>query len=416
MQSKIDYKNLWKEDKRRGDPAIKYPGERYFPRERVWKILEHQEADRVPAELGGCLSFMMKQAYFKVKHYLHLPTYFFEIDYWPNGASYNSWWNPPIDEKIYRRFRIDFRPVSLAYKLPFIPKKFFSDKSFIDNFGFHRKASKTYLEFSNPATLEFREEKDEILNDPSWSDPEKDFTAKGLGKKAKKLDDANFAVCAVNLAGGGVFENSWLRRGFNKFMEDMYLRPTIAEAIMDKVTEQQIQFYNMLLDEVGDYATLVGAGDDLGAQTTVIVNPSIYKKFLKPRQKKIFDTIHKKTSAKLYLHSCGNVEPFISDLIEIGVDVLNPVQPECPDMDLSSLKEKYGDELTFCGGIGSQNILPQGSVFDVEAEVKRALKVGAEEGGYIVAPGHIIQPDVSPENVCALYDSVLKHGFYPINS
>ena len=415
MQSKIDYENLWKEDRRRGDPAIKYPGERYFPRERVWKILEHQEADRVPAELGGCLSFMTKQAYFKVKHYLNLPTYFFEIDYWPNGASYNSWWNPPIDEKIYRRFRIDFRPVSLAYALPFIPKKFFSDKSFIDNFGFHRKASKTYLEFSNPATLEFKEEKDEILNDPSWPEPEKDFTAVGLGKKAKKIDDANFAVCAVNLAGGGVFENSWLRRGFNKFMEDMYLRPTIAEAIMDKVTEQQIQFYNMLLDEVGDYATLVGVGDDLGAQTTSIVNPSIYKKFLKPRQKKIFDTIHKKTSAKLYLHSCGNVEPFISDLIEIGVDVLNPVQPECPDMDLTSLKAKYGDELTFCGGIGSQNILPQGSVSEVEAEVKRALKAGAREGGYIVAPGHIIQPDVPPENVCTLYDSVLKHGFYPIN-
>jgi uroporphyrinogen decarboxylase len=145
-----------------------------------------------------------------------------------------------------------------------------------------------------------------------------------------------------------------------------------------------------------------------------MMSPNIYRKFLKPRQKKIFDHIHSKTDAKLYLHSCGNVEIFINDLLEMGVDVLNPVQPECPDMNLATLKEKYGDKLTFCGGIGSQSILPRGTILEVEAEVKRALKAGAHGGGYIVAPGHIIQPDVPPENACALYDSVLKHGFYPI--
>jgi uroporphyrinogen decarboxylase len=139
-----------------------------------------------------------------------------------------------------------------------------------------------------------------------------------------------------------------------------------------------------------------------------------YRKYIKPRQKKLNDLIHKKTDAKIYLHSCGNMEMYINDLVEIGVDVLNPVQPECPDMHLEDLKEKYGDKLTFCGGIGSQHILPRGSVYDVEAEVKRAIKAAAQGGGYIVAPGHVIQPEVSPWNICAMYDAVLKYGWYPI--
>ncbi len=400
---------------RRGDKATIHPGEKYSPRERVWRILDHQEADRVPAELGGCMSFITKQAYFKLKHYLNLPTHFFEIDYWPSGASYNPWWLPPIDEAIYRHYRIDFRPVSLRLTRPFVPKKLFPDNSYIDELGFHRKAGETYVEFASPAPLESAEDVDEILHDPYWPDPEKDFSADGLEKKAKRMDDAGFAACVVNVGGSGIFENSWLRRGFNKLIEDMYLRPKIAEAVLDTVTEQILKSYGMILDEVGDYVTMVATGDDLGAQTTALIRPEIYKKFVKPRHKKLFDLIHSKTKAKLYYHSCGNMEIFIPDLVEIGVEVLNPIQPECPDMDLAVLKEKYGDKLTFCGGIGSQSILPRGTAEDVENEVKRAIKAGASGGGYIVAPGHMIQPDVPPWNIDALYSAVIKYGAYPIS-
>jgi uroporphyrinogen decarboxylase len=109
------------------------------------------------------------------------------------------------------------------------------------------------------------------------------------------------------------------------------------------------------------------------------------------------------------------MEAFIPDLLDIGVDVLHPVQPECIDMDLATLKNKYGDEMTFCGGIGSQNILPRGSIEDIEAEVKRAIKAGAQGGGYVLAPGHTIQPDVPPWNVDAMYSATIKYGTYPIN-
>jgi uroporphyrinogen decarboxylase len=394
------------------EKATLHPGEKYSPRERIWKILEHQEPDRVTGELGGCMSFITKQAYFRLKHYLNLPTQFFEIDYWPSDASFNPWWQPKIDEEIYKYFRSDLRPVSFKLSKPFVPKKIYSDNSFIDPFGFRRKAGGTYMEISTPAPLEHVEDLNEILSDPYWPDPEKDFSVDGVGKTARCIEDADYAAC---IRRGGIFEPSWMRRGFNKLLEDMYLRPKFAEAILDKVTEQQIQIYDMLLDEAGDYATLVTTLDDLGAQTTALMSPKIYRKFLKPRQKKLFDHIRNKTNAKIYYHSCGNMILFIPDLIEIGVDVLHPIQPECPDMDLAILKENHGDKIVFCGGIGSQQILPRGSVGDVYAEVRRAIKAGAPGGGYIVAPGHVIQPEVPPWNIEALYSAVIKYGKYPIN-
>ncbi len=394
------------------EKATLHPGEKYSPRERVWKILEHQEPDRVTGELGGCMSFLTKQAYFRLKHYLNLPTQFFEIDYWPAESSFNPWWQPKIDEKIYKYFRSDLRPVSFKLSKPFVPKKLYSDNSFIDPFGFRRKAGGTYMEFATPAPLEHAEDLNEILSDPYWPDPEKDFSVDRVGKTARCIEDADYAAC---IRRGGIFEPSWMRRGFNKLLEDMYPRPRFAEAILDKVTEQQIQIFDMLLDEAGDYATLVTTSDDLGAQTTALMSPKIYRKFLKPRQKKLFDHIHNKTNAKIYYHSCGNMAMFIPDLIEIGVDVLHPIQPECPDMDLAILKENHGDKIVFCGGIGSQQILPRGSVEDVYAEVRRVIKAGAVGGGYIVAPGHVIQPEVPPWNIEALYSAVTKYGRYPIN-
>jgi uroporphyrinogen decarboxylase len=343
---------------------------------------------------------------------LNLPLQSSDIDYWPSLASYSSWWQPTIDERIYRHYRIDFRPISLKFSRPFISRKFFPDNSFLDETGCHRKAGNLYMEFSDPAPLEFAQEVDEVLFDPYWLDPERDFSSEGLEKEARKIDDANYAVCARR---GGIFEPSWQRRGFNKFIEDMYIRPKIAEAILDKVTEIQIIIFKMLLDEVGDYATLFTTLDDLGAQTTALINPALYRKYLKPRQKKLIDLIHSKSNAKIFYHSCGNMEAFIPDLIEIGVDVLHPLQPECPDMELKKLKNKYGDKMTFCGGIGSQNILPRGTTEEVKAEVKRVIREGAPGGGYIIAPGHTIQPDVPPWNIDMMYSATIKYGRYPIN-
>jgi len=395
--------------------ARKYPTEKYTPKERVLRILDHQEADRVTAELGGAMSYVTKQAYFKLKHHLGLPLLLGdEIDYWPRPSSYSSWWLPPIDEEIYRRFRIDFRPVRIKLAGPFVPKKIYPDGSFVDEWGYHRRAGETYLELAAPFALEHAETVEDIENDPYWPDPEKERSVEGLGRLAKAIDDAGYAVCCANPGSGGAWETAWYRRGFHKFAEDMYFRPKLAHALMNKVTELQLAMFDMLLDEVGDYCVMIGTGDDLGGQTSGLISLEKYRAFIKPYEKRMCDLIHSKTEAKVYFHCCGNMEMFMNDLIEIGVDVVNPVQPECPDMDLMALKEKYGNRITFCGGIGSQHILSRGSKAEVEAEVRRAIKAAATGGGYIAAPGHIFQPEFPPENIAAMYDAVIKYGRYPI--
>jgi uroporphyrinogen decarboxylase len=290
----------------------------------------------------------------------------------------------------------------------------FPDGSFIDEWGLRRKAGKFYLDVASPAPLAHAEDVDEIENYAYWPDPNNDRSAEGLRKVARALDDAGYAVCGLLVGTGGPLETANHIRGFSKFMEDLHLRPRIARAILDKIVELQTEMVDMFLDEVGDYLTLMTTSDDLGSQRKGFFSLKTYRDLIKPAQGKVADAIHRKTKAKLLMHCCGNVEMYINDLIEIGIDVLNPVQPECPDMSLEDLKRKYGDKIAFHGGIGTQHILPRGTTSDVEKEVMRAIRAAAAGGGYVAAPSQMIQPDVPPQNVCALYDAVLKHGWYPI--
>ncbi len=387
---------------------------KYTPRERVLKILDHEEADRVPADFGALYSKPMKQAYFKLKHFLHLPISFDEIDFWPRPASYTSSYKPAsIDEAIYKKFQIDFRPIKLKSKsIPYVPKMVYPDGSYINNFGYHKIGGDIYLENARPYALEYAETVEEIEEDPYWIDPENDLSVDGLRKQAERIERDDYAL--IFPSSSGIYEMADNRRGFETFIKDLYFRPKIAKAIIDRVLKIQLAMYGMLLDEIGDLLTVVGTGDDISGQTTPLLNPKIYRKYIKPAEKKLIDLIHRKTDAKVFFHSCGYVIPFIEDFIDIGVDILHPVQPECPGQDLRMLKERWGDKLTFCGGIGTQHILPRGSISEVEAEVKRCIDAAARGGGYIAAPAQNIQPDVPPWNICAMYDAVLKYGNYPI--
>ncbi|MFQ6076164.1 MAG: uroporphyrinogen decarboxylase family protein, partial [Candidatus Bathyarchaeia archaeon] len=313
------------------------------------------------------------------------------------------------------RFPIAFRPVKMKRKsVPFVPTKVSPDGPYIGHFGLHRRGGDIYLELARPHALEYAETVEEVEEDPYWMEPEEEMSVEGLRKQAERIEGEGYAVVAPNPSYGGVFEASWFRRGFEKFIEDMYFRPKIATAIIDRVVKIQIALYDMLLDEVGDIVTVIGTGDDLAGQTAPILSPKIYRKYIKPAEKRVIDAVRRKTDAKVFFHACGYEVPFMDDLIEIGVDILHPVQPECPGQDLAMLKERWGEKLTFCGGVGSQHILPRGSPSEVEAEVKRCIEAAARGGGYIVAPGHCVQPEVPPWNLCAMYDAVLKYGEYPI--
>jgi uroporphyrinogen decarboxylase len=141
----------------------------------------------------------------------------------------------------------------------------------------------------------------------------------------------------------------------------------------------------------------------------------MYRRIIKPFHSKFWRFIKQKTQAYLFFHSCGSVYPLIPDFIEMGLDILNPIQVSARDMNSARLKEEFGDQISFWGAIDTQHVLPYGSPEEVEAEVKQRIKDLAPGGGYVLCAVHDIQPDVKPENIVSMYESARKYGTYPIN-
>jgi uroporphyrinogen decarboxylase len=150
--------------------------------------------------------------------------------------------------------------------------------------------------------------------------------------------------------------------------------------------------------------------DDLGLQNGLMVSPECYREVIKPRHRKYFDLVHENSPAKVFFHTCGAVGEIIEDLIEIGVEVLHPVQVSATGMDPETLKRRFGRRLAFWGAVDTQHTLPHGSVQDVRAEVSRLIDVLGEGGGYVLGAVHNVQPDVPVDNLVALFEHGRDHG------
>jgi uroporphyrinogen decarboxylase len=195
---------------------------------------------------------------------------------------------------------------------------------------------------------------------------------------------------------------------------DMALDRDFIHALLDKTVSLHLEFLDHVLTECGQYLDVVIQGGDLAGQQTTLMSIKDYEEFIKPRQKKVIDFIRTKTDAKVFWHSCGAVSSLVPHFIDVGIDILNPVQVRAKGMDAEILKAEYGKDIIFWGGVDSQNVLPTGSVTDVENEVRHLLRHMSPGGGLVVCAVHNIQADVPPENVVALYDSVAKWGQYPL--
>jgi uroporphyrinogen decarboxylase len=171
-----------------------------------------------------------------------------------------------------------------------------------------------------------------------------------------------------------------------------------------------------LLEAAGDYIDVIVTGDDLGTQNAPIISPAMYRRLLKPYHAAFLAEVHSRSQAKVLFHSDGSIRSLIPDLIDVGVDLLNPVQVSAKDMgDTAGLKQEFGDRLSFCGAIDTQWALPRGTPAEVRAEVRRRMKDLAPGGGYVAAAVHCIQPDVPLANLYALFDEVATAGRYPIS-
>jgi uroporphyrinogen decarboxylase len=237
----------------------------------------------------------------------------------------------------------------------------------------------------------------------------------GLREEARQMfENTDYAIVA-NIPCLGPFEGGCILRGHDQFCIDLASDPDMAEAILNKVTEYALGIWESLLDAVGDYVQVVAQGDDLGMQTGPYISPRMYRKFVKPCHRRIYNFIHSKTKAKIFMHSCGSVYDMLPDLIEVGVDILNPVQASAAKMDPSRLKKEFGKDICFWeGGIDVQQVMPFASPETIEAEVKRAIHTLAPGGGYVFAPSHNIQADVSPAQIHTAYQTALRCGGYPL--
>lgn len=250
---------------------------------------------------------------------------------------------------------------------------------------------------------------------PYWP-TEDDFKrlAKGKKEEVKKLRETTDYVIIDDCYKPYPVLMYALLSGYEKWLIDMKLNPDFYFALSDKLFEIGLQVVEHWLGPIGEYVDIVGTFDDLGTQNGPLISHNDYVKFMKPYEKEMIKHIKKYTNAKIYRHSCGSVYDFIPDLIEIGVDILNPVQPLAKNMEPWRLKKEYGKDIVFFGGVDTQQLLYK-SVEEVKYGVKEIIKVYAPGGGYIFGTSHNIEPDTPAENVSTMFATAQECGKYPLD-
>jgi uroporphyrinogen decarboxylase len=201
--------------------------------------------------------------------------------------------------------------------------------------------------------------------------------------------------------------------GLENFLMALVLEPQFAERMMDRITDIYIESCNNYLDELGNYLQVFIYYDDLCGQDGWLIRPDLYRKMIKPKQRRLVEAVKRKTDAKLFYHSCGASYDLIPDLIDIGFDIVNPVQVSARGMDTRRLKQDFGRDIVFWGGgVDTQRVLPFGKPAEVVEEVKRRIDDLAPGGGFVFAAIHNIQAFVPPENIVAAFDTALEYGRY----
>lgn len=202
-------------------------------------------------------------------------------------------------------------------------------------------------------------------------------------------------------------------RGHENFYMDLISDDGMADALLDKIVAHFKNQADYIIDRLGGKVDIVKVADDLGTQNSLLISPETYRDMIKPRQAELYRHIKEKTGCKILLHSCGAISPIIDDLIEIGVDALNPVQISADGMEPSYLKKTFGDRITFWGGgIDTQKVLSFGSPDDVRREVRKNIELFRDGGGYVFAPVHNIMPGVPVDNILAMYETYRECAAY----
>lgn len=368
-------------------------------RERVRAILSGVVPDRPVVDLGGRVASLCTPAYLDLKAHLGLG----------EGIESESitFLNTigDLDERVLQRFDVPIRRIYLKSASTFT-KVVEENGYFRDEWGVGYLPIGHYNErIGHPladATVD-------DLDDHNWPDPFDQGRVEGLNAQAKDLfEDSDYALAAGHIS-AGIFQDCWNLRGMERFFLDLAADKDFANALLDKVTRIHIGLWQNFLDAVGGYVDIVETADDLAGQENMLISPQMYRDMIKPRHRALNSAIREKTQAKILYHTCGAVMQLIPDLIDVGVEILNPIQPLPGLMDPEELKRKFSDNLIFHGGLDVQRLLPDGAPEQVRDHVTHYYDVlGIER--YIMAPANTVQPGTPPQNLVAAYETAQLYG------
>lgn len=226
------------------------------------------------------------------------------------------------------------------------------------------------------------------------------------GERARRLSEGTDYALMGNFA-VHLFAAGQLLRGYEQFLVDLAADKALAHCLLEHLTQTFLERFDRFQATVGRHVQIINVNDDLGMETSLLLSPTLYREMIKPYQARLYGHIRETSEAHLFLHTDGSVYDVIPDLIEIGVDILNPVQFTCKSMELGRLKREFGRDLTFWGGgADTQGVLPFGTPEQVRAHVRECCAALAPGGGFVFNQVHNLQPDVPPENVLAMYEAV----------
>jgi uroporphyrinogen decarboxylase len=377
-------------------------------RTRVIQALNHQEPDRVPIDLGATIvSSIAKQSYIELKKYLGIPIEPIKmLDYVQQL--------PYVDDQLLERFGVDFRMVQLPAATSLGVDIFEEGEyyAFIDRWGAKLHMPKQGGFYYDWVEFPIKEPTMSALDHYHWPEPDSHQVNHQLGIQAKTLyETSEYALVGSAVIGGGIFEQPARVMGLESFLMALVTEPAFADRLMGTITDIYIESCRRYLEQVGPYIQVFTYWDDLAGQNGWLINPEVYRKLIKPKQKRLVEAIKQKTNAKLFYHSCGATRGLIPDLIEIGFDILNPVQVSARGMDTKALKHDFGKDIVFWGGgVDTQHVLPFGSPQQVIDEVKRRIDDLAPGGGFVFAAVHNIQAQVPPQNIVAAFNTALDYG------
>jgi len=368
--------------------------------------INHEQPDRVPIVLGSSNTTGMKMpVYQRLKKAIGVESPDEYIYGWPELGTALP------DEATLQRLHSDVRGV-----LDQFPEEVYRRNRsrpphdpFIDDWGSGQREIEPGVWFPGIHPLTQATRIEEIHAYPGWPDMTDPYRVSAAAENARRLNDEDqYALIGTPWL---LFplERAFAMQGMDTFLLNLAENPDFAEELLKKIAGCCKTLMGKFLEATGEHLDIIKIGDDLGTQESLLMSPRMYRQILKPIHADFIQFIKQRTQAKIFFHTDGDVFNLIPDLIEIGVDILNPIQTSAGKMsDLAELKRRYGQNLVFCGAVDTHHLLPFGTPEAVRDEVRRVIEILGPGGGYMLSSVHTIMSEVPVENVLAMVDAVLS--------